>query len=42
MAMFDWKLVYSSAGKYNVTFTATDDGNGTDTNKPTSIFIHRR
>ncbi|NJR16287.1 MAG: tandem-95 repeat protein [Calothrix sp. CSU_2_0] len=38
-AMFTWKPGYDKAGVYNVTFTATDDGNGTGVGKTTSIVV---
>ncbi|WP_460200674.1 putative Ig domain-containing protein, partial [Scytonema sp. NUACC21] len=38
-AMFTWTPGYTSAGTYNVTFRATDDGNGTGVNQTTSITV---
>ncbi|MGB6300739.1 MAG: putative Ig domain-containing protein, partial [Rivularia sp. (in: cyanobacteria)] len=38
-AIFSWKPDFDKAGNYNVTFTATDDGDGTDFNASTSITI---
>jgi len=38
-ALFDWKPGYGNAGKYNVTFTDTDDGNGTGVDKSTSNTV---
>jgi hypothetical protein len=38
-AMFAWTPGYANAGIYNVTFTATDDGNGTGATKATSLIV---
>lgn len=38
-AMFAWTPGYANAGTYNVTFTATDDGNGTGATKETSLIV---
>ncbi|MDM9385689.1 CARDB domain-containing protein [Chlorogloeopsis sp. ULAP01] len=38
-AMFIWTPGFSSAGTYNVTFTATDDGNGTSANKSATVTV---
>ncbi|MEH2362218.1 putative Ig domain-containing protein [Nostoc sp.] len=38
-AMFAWTPGYANAGTYNVTFTATDDGNGTAATKETSLIV---
>ena len=38
-AIFAWTPEFASAGTYDVTFTATDDGNGTGTNKTISRIV---
>ncbi len=37
--IFSWNTNLNSAGTYSVTFTATDDGNGTGTNKSSVLTV---